>query len=145
MPFTKSGYKNMMELLFRRNTGFAFNREYRLAQNVPSGDPLDVVAADFTECDFDGYAAVQNPTIDDPTINGSNQGKMVTPTLTWTAGSGISGAQTAKAIYFMSDTEVITGVDKLMWWQELDPWVTVASEGEEINQIITFLDRNFTP
>ncbi len=145
MPFTNSGYLNMMDLLIRRYSGFSFNRGYHLSTNVPAGDPAEVVEADFTECDFDGYGVINNPTYPDPSINGDGRGELVSPSLIWTAGSGIAGAQTAKAIYFCCDTELVAGVDKLMWWQELDPWVTVANEGETIEQIITWLDRNFTP
>lgn len=140
--FTKSGRLIMLNMIFA-GVGSFVDRYYRLSTNVPGGDPDDVVVGDFTQATFNGYAQIANPTMADAAIDGSNRGKIFTPTLTWTAGAGIS-AQTVKCIYVVTNSN-LANLQGLLWWMELPAWVTLSNPGEEVNQVCTFYDRDFTP
>lgn len=119
------------------------NKRYRLSTNIPGGSADDVVEADFTEATFPGYAEIVDPAIPPATLDGTDRGKLVTPTLTWTAGVIVT-PETIKCIYL-----VYTGTgptdDGLVYWKELPAWVTIANLGEQVNQIVSFYDQDFTP
>lgn len=139
---TKSGRLLLLNLAFG-NFGQFPARDYRLATNVPAGDPEDVEEGDFTEATFPGYAEISDPTVADATLDGSDQGKIFTPTLTWTAGAVVT-PETIKSIYLVFDS-VSPNVNGLVWWKELPAWVTIANLGEQVNQVVTFYDRDFVP
>lgn len=140
--FTKSGRLILLEIITSYGAiGFPFN--FRLATNVPSGDPEDVVTGDFTECTFPGYAEISYPTHANAVLDGSDRGKLVFNTMIWTAGSIVT-PETALSIYChcSSSSGLMAG---LVWWKELPAPVTVATPGELISQIVTWYDRDFVP
>lgn len=141
MPFTRAGRQAILEIAFG-STRLSADVKYRLATNVPAGDPETRIVADFEECDFDGYAEISNPADVVIDLDGENRGRAVTPALEWVAGALVE-LQTAKSIYVVWSGGYLPAPE-LIWWEELDPWVSVANEGENIRRQITFLDRNFT-
>jgi len=140
--FPEHGRKMALALMFCWGSTIP-NKYFKLATNVPSGDPDEVELADLTEATFDGYAPIVNPTIPVPTID-TGRGKIVTPTLTWTAGASIV-SQTVRSIYIEYDGAGGAEVDGLLWWAELPAPITLATPGEQVNQVITIYDRDFVP
>jgi hypothetical protein len=139
---TKEGRKILLNYCFGDRYSLS-DIQYGLATNVPGGDASDVEMADLTECDFVGYARIENPGVPDADLDGSNRGRIIVPTLTWTAGSLIAD-QTIRSVfvYFDSVTPANTG---LVWWEAISPSVTLTEALQEFSRIFTWLDNNFVP
>lgn len=114
----------------------------RLAKAIGAGADQDLVLASFTECDFDGYAYIDNPLFPTPTINGDDRAETLSPLLTWTAGAGIT-SQTIKAVYV--EMETMDASFYLLWFQRLSPSVTLAAPGEVFQRKIDILADNLVP
>lgn len=113
----------------------------RLAKAAPAPADEDCVLADFTEADFDGYAA-QNPPWGAPALDGSFIGNMVTGVVTFTAGGALAGPQTIHAVYVTYPDPTDAGTEKLLFFERLSPTVTVSNPGEEVARIIKMSDTN---
>jgi len=140
--FTKSGRLLMLNNAFM-TIGVHPDRRIRLASNVPAGSPDDGVEGEFTEATFPGYAEIVNPAFAAAALDGLDRGKIFTPTLTWTGGAVVT-PETIKSIYVVY-TSADPNVDGLVFWQELPAWVTISNPGEQVNQVVTFYDRDFAP
>lgn len=108
-----------------------------LSQTLPSGPDDEVTFASFTECDFDGYSNFTDPPFSVPTLNGDNQGFSSTDHLIWTAGAGISAAQTIYAVYYYF-TFVSAG-KVLFWYSLVTPTVTLLNPGEIFERTVSIL------
>lgn len=140
--FGKSGRKLMLDHFFQNLSSFG-NVQIALATNVPAGSQADWVTTDFDECDFPGYAAIVNPDFLSADLDGSNRGRVVSPTLTWTAGTIVT-PQTIRAIYVHWISSG-TGDGTLLWSKALSPTVTIAETAQEFSRVLTFLANDFTP
>lgn len=117
----------------------------KLAQNNPAHADDDVVLTDLTEADFDGYAALDTSAWDLSSLatNGDGVAEFLSPTLTWTAGAGISGAQT---IYGMWIEITINGTDYLLaWWLRFADPFTFAVPDQFLEKTIDFKLRQLVP
>lgn len=135
----ESGRLTAMKLLLKKET--IHHIEVKLAQAFGAGadDILDFF--DFTECDFDGYAAITNPTWADPALNVDGLAEALSETLVWTAGSGISAPQTIVAVWWEVYFDSSGGIDpNMFWFKKILPTVTLAAPGEQFIRIIDFLD-----
>jgi hypothetical protein len=75
----------------------------RLYQNNRIFTPADV-PADYTECNFTGYAPISSPAWGVPFINLSGDGEMDSPNLVWTF-TGSSGTQFAYGMYVTDSSQ----------------------------------------
>lgn len=122
----KEGRVNVIEGLLKNSDTF-ISKKYCLAQDIAAIDDADVTLADITECDFDGYARVENPTIIDSGLNGDNRGFILTDKLDYVAGAGIASPQTIVGVYLLIDYD---HTDRLVWFQRITPTVTLANPDE---------------
>lgn len=136
MPFPKVGKKLALRHLFWNYTSLG-SMKLKLAKDIAAVDDDDVVLGDIDECDFDGYAAVSDPGFEDPTIDGSDRGDMLSDLFTWTAGAGIAAPQTIVGMYI---TEVLDGNETLLWFKRLASTVTLANPDEVFERKLRFKD-----
>lgn len=139
---TKEGRKILLNYCFGTRVSMP-DLHYGLATNVPGGDTSDVEFADLDECDFVGYERIVNPAPDPADLDGSNRGRIITPTLTWTAGALVAD-QTIRSVFAFFNSGVI-GLGGLVWWEAVTPTVTLTEEDQEFSRIFTWLDNNFVP
>lgn len=114
----------------------------RLAKAAPIPAADDVVLADLTECDFDGYS-VQNPSWGAPSLDGAFIGSMNSGLLSWTAGALLAAPQTIFAIYITYPDPTDFSIEKLLDWQAISPTVTLANPGEVFQRTYILRDTNF--
>lgn len=103
------------------------------------------VLGDFTECDFDGYAAIPLDDFPTPTINVDDAAEMVSPLKTWTAGMAISGPQTIYFVYVTCGDPMAADADELLFFERLTPSVTLANPGEVFQRFVRWRDVNYAP
>ncbi len=94
--------------------------------------------ANFTECDFPGYAALGGSTgvaWGDASINLDDKAESQSGELTWTASDLMSEPQTIKGMYILVriDDE---SEDRMLWFERISPTVTLALPGEQFQRII---------
>lgn len=140
--FGKAGRKFILDFFFNNISSFG-NIQVALATNVPGGDEGDWVVGDFSECDFPGYSAIVNPDFAAADLDGSNRGRIVSPVLTWVAGTIVT-PQTIRAIYVHWISSG-TGAGNFLWAKALSPTVTIAETAQEFKRQLTFLTNDFTP
>lgn len=116
---------------------------FRLAKSLPSPDPADLVLSDMDEADFDGYAAQNSIAFSNPILNGDNRGESESITITWTAGAGISGAQTIYGMYVTCNT--IGVVERLWLWIPFTATITLSAPGQQVQKKLKLFDNAFTP
>lgn len=114
----------------------------RLAQAFSGSDEAHADLADFTECDFGGYADYGLTTMPSALPNGSDQAETDTPTLTWTADGTGTLPQTIVAVYVVvkDSTSAVTVV---FVWLLATP-VVINSAGDTFQRVIDFLCDNLT-
>lgn len=140
--FGKRGRKFILDFFFNNVASFG-NVQVSLASNVPGGAEADWDIGAFTECDFPGYSSIVNPTFAAADLDGSNRGRIVSPVLTWVAGTIIT-PQTIRSIYIHWISSG-TGAGTLLWAKALSPTVTIAETAQEFKRQLTFLANDFTP
>lgn len=118
--------------------------KFHLNKNDVAADNANAVLADFTEADFDGYGEKTAVTFPTPTINTDGAAETLSPTLTWTAGGAISGAQTIYGIY-ATITPQTGGADVLLWYDRFAASITLVNPGELVEKKVKFLDTNYAP
>ena len=135
---TKEGRLAVLKLLTDQDQ--ISDLKIRLAKTIGYGGDADLELADFTECDFDGYAEVSSPTFSAPAINGDDRGDAVTDDLTWTAGAGLAAPQTIVGVYVVID---FVGIgERLYFFKRVSPTVTLANPGEEFVRKVRQLSDN---
>ena len=138
--FPKEARLAALERLFGATHALGNNIYVRLATNVPAGPPEDVELADLTECGFDGYDQIANPSFDAAEIDGDGRGSILSEELTWTAGASII-SETVRSIYVVMDTG---GPESLLFWAELSPYVAMETEGQELTRQLLIKDDNLS-
>ncbi len=121
----------------------ANNIYIRLAKNNPSGAPEDVTFADLTEATFAGYSAIHAPAFPSATLNGSDQGETISPTLTWTSGGGVSGTETIYGLYV--DYYDGSFVSHLLEWVPFAAPITISMDGQTIEKKLRMVCGNLVP
>lgn len=114
----------------------------RLAKAAPVPAAADVVLADFVECDFDGYTAL-NPMWAAPALDGAFIANMQSLLMTWTAGIALAAPQTIFAAYLAIPDPTAGGAETLLDWQAITPTVTLALPGEVFSRTYVLRDTNF--
>lgn len=135
--------KNSRLLVMNIIRGGAFTTPtVRLAKANPVPADADMTLADFTEADFDGYAA-QNPAWGAPALDGAFIANMVTGVVTFTAGAGLASPQTIYAVYVTFPDPTAGGAPDLLYFERLVPTVTLSNPFEELSRILKLADTNF--
>lgn len=116
----------------------------KLCKNNPAPADADVVLADLTQCDFDGYAALV-PVWGAPALDGGNVAWSETGVLEWTAGVGLAGPQTIYGVYATIVDPLGGLVVRMLWFDRLVATVTLAAPGQKFRRICTMQCTNYAP
>lgn len=114
-----------------------------LAKALPTPHDTTVTDTDLdaVEADYGGYAAQAVALTGAATINGSDEGVALTPTMTFHP-TGLAAPQTIYA-YWISAT--IGGTDYCLIYEELATPVVFTSDASQFQRVLNFYDENFNP
>lgn len=111
----------------------------RLFQNNPAAADDACVLASFVECDFDGYAAVDDAIWAAPATNGDGDGETLSSVMHFERAAGSGGNQTTYGIFL-----TFTGFDtteKLLWFTRFGTPFIFDSVGAFLEKTVSFTDR----
>lgn len=138
--FPKDARKNILWWLFVSGLTTV---SVRLTKNNPSAADDDVVLADLhsgNEANFTSYVAqTLNPT-GTPDLDGSNRGRTVSGTVTFTGSAGSSNE-----IYGYYLTITVSGTTYLVGWRRLATPILMGGEAGTFTRVITVLCDQFVP
>ena len=136
----KTGRRALLTCLFKY--GFV-PQLIGLVKADPTPPDIDLEFTDLTEATFAGYSRIDltSVTLPEPTIDGSNNGDIISPVLTWTSGTVTS----TEVIYGMFAVMALGSLGDYFWW--FNRWtapVTISMPGQEIKRKLNFKANNFT-
>lgn len=134
------GRKVLLKVLFKY--GFTV-QEFGLVKADPTPTDSELVFADLTEATFAGYSRILSSSLifNDPTLDGSDNGDIISPVATWTSGA----VTTPEVIYGMFAVIDLGSDGKHFWW--FNRWtapITISVSGQEIKRKLNFKSNNFT-
>lgn len=116
--------------------------KYRLFKTNITID-ANTVLADFTECDFDGYAPLDSVTEPAVTVNGSHEANSIGDLLTWTCTATMTPPQQAWGMY-VTFTDLGTHDALLMAWT-FDAPISIAFSGDQVKKKVNWYAKDFAP
>jgi len=113
----------------------------RLSKTNPAVTEAEAVITDFTEADFEGYAAKDLSAFAAASLNGADQGQTDSSVLTWTRTS----TGTAQTLYWLYITwDPLGEGDELLACHKFAASGTLVNADEEVNKQISLYCDNLS-